>query len=1160
MKTIVDVGLGYWEGLNPINGLGRSRPAAAGVNGKVYVIGGEISGGRADTVEEFDPATGIWTTKAGLMPTPASNVCAAAIGSDIYIPGGYDAAGAYLNTLQVYHVDTDTWETIATDPLPAAKAGPGCAALDGKLYAYAGVTTGGGYTNTAFVYDPAAPAGTRWTALPDMAYSRGYMAGAAVNGKVYAVGGRDGTTADFAYVEAYDPADAMWHTLTNMNFARGGPGAFAWDDNLVVCGGGWTTYRNTCEVYDTTQGYGGSWTNLTQTMITGRRTYGYATLPDALYAVAGYNSTFLTAAERLPIFECPSCGLQFPDIVVDPLSFDVVLPPDATTTLPLTISNVGDAPLEWFIASWFDTFDSYAAGSQIHGQGGWKGWFNDPAAGALVSDLYAHSSPNSVEIVGASDLVHEYAGYTTGTWTYTAWQYIPSGFSGQSYFILLNTYNDQGIDLNWSTQVTFNSATGLVENLGITGGTLPLITDLWVELRVEIDLDSDTQAFFYDDQLLYEGTWTDENSGDGALNIGAVDLFANGASPVYYDDISLAGEIPPWLSVAPDSGMVDPGLSTLVDVTFDSTGLAPGVYTTELDISSNDPGEPLITLPVMLTVVADPDIVVDPLSLEAILPVDYSTTLPLTISNVGDSPLEWLIYEAGWYDNFDSYAPGSQMHGQGGWKGWFNNPAAGALVSDAYSHSDPNSVAVVGATDLVHEYAGYTADTWTYTAWQYIPGTYSGQTYFIMLNTYNDDNVGLNWSTQVCFNSATDRLYDDVAADCSSGASLSIVYDQWVEIRVEIDLDNDIQTLYYNGEMLYQDSWTDHVSGDGALNIGAVDLFANNASEIYYDDISLVGECGNPAEIPWLSATPYNGTIDPGLFTLVDVGFDSTGMATGEYTADLCIASNDPDEPVVTVPVTMTVVAPAIELDKTVGTEEGVCAVTDAIEVVAGTEVFYCYTVENVGDTILYYHTLNDSALGVLFADMPYELGVGASYSYIHSAVPITESVVNTGTWYAYLELGGYYVSAVDTASVSVLPEPEEADLSVTKEGPAMVYVGEDITYLLTVANAGPADATGVFLTDILPVGVTFVSASTGCVEAEGIVTCDVGDLAAGASVEITIVVTAPAEPDTLTNDVEVSGDQPDPFLDNNTDSFDTEVAEVPVEYYQYYLPLIFKP
>jgi uncharacterized repeat protein (TIGR01451 family) len=296
------------------------------------------------------------------------------------------------------------------------------------------------------------------------------------------------------------------------------------------------------------------------------------------------------------------------------------------------------------------------------------------------------------------------------------------------------------------------------------------------------------------------------------------------------------------------------------------------------------------------------------------------------------------------------------------------------------------------------------------------------------------------------------------------------------------------------------------------------------------------------------------------MLTPVSVYYDSTGLETGEYTADLCVASNDPDEPVVTIPVTMTVVNPAITLVKTVGTEEGVCAETDAIEVEAGTEVYYCYTVTNVGENLLTYHLLYDSELGVLF-QMPYDLEVGASYSYIHEAVTITESVVNTADWTAYLEPGGLFAVASDTASVSVLPPIiEEADLSVDKDGPAMVYVGEDISYLLTVANAGPADATGVFLTDILPVGVTFVSASTGCVEAEGIVTCDVGDLAAGASVEITIVVTAPAEPDTLTNDVEVSGDQSDPFLDNNTDSFDTEVAEVPVEYYQYYLPLIFKP
>jgi hypothetical protein len=49
-----------------------------------------------------------------------------------------------------------------------------------------------------------------------------------------------------------------------------------------------------------------------------------------------------------------------------------------------------------------------------------------------------------------------------------------------------------------------------------------------------------------------------------------------------------------------------------------------------------------------------------------------------------------------WSDDFDSYLTGSQMHGQGGWKGWDNNPLAGALTSNAYQRSGPNSVAIAG--------------------------------------------------------------------------------------------------------------------------------------------------------------------------------------------------------------------------------------------------------------------------------------------------------------------------------------------------------------------------------------------------------------------------------------------------------------------------------
>lgn len=191
--------------------------------------------------------------------------------------------------------------------------------------------------------------------------------------------------------------------------------------------------------------------------------------------------------------------------------------------------------------NWIDHFDTYATGSQMHLQGGWKGWDNSPAAGALTSATQARSAPNSVDILGATDLVHEYTGYTTGTWTYTAWQYIPTGTTGQPYFIMLNTYADGGPN-NWSTQVLFDVATSTMgSDLGTCAGpTLPIIFDQWTEIRLVIDLATDVQTFYYGGQLLYQCSWANGGSGGGVANIGAVDLFANGSSSVFYDDISLS--------------------------------------------------------------------------------------------------------------------------------------------------------------------------------------------------------------------------------------------------------------------------------------------------------------------------------------------------------------------------------------------------------------------------------------------------------------------------------------------------------------------------------------------------------------------------------------------------------------------------------------------
>jgi uncharacterized repeat protein (TIGR01451 family) len=132
-----------------------------------------------------------------------------------------------------------------------------------------------------------------------------------------------------------------------------------------------------------------------------------------------------------------------------------------------------------------------------------------------------------------------------------------------------------------------------------------------------------------------------------------------------------------------------------------------------------------------------------------------------------------------------------------------------------------------------------------------------------------------------------------------------------------------------------------------------------------------------------------------------------------------------------------------------------------------------------------------------------------------------------------------------------------EADLGITlSDSPDPVDASAPITYTLTISNAGPDAASGVMVEDTLPASVIFVSASPGCVESSGVVTCTVGDLASGASADLTIIVNAPPTGGSITNSAAISGDVIDGNPVNDTDTEDTMVIS---PFYYTYLPIIIK-
>ena len=139
------------------------------------------------------------------------------------------------------------------------------------------------------------------------------------------------------------------------------------------------------------------------------------------------------------------------------------------------------------------------------------------------------------------------------------------------------------------------------------------------------------------------------NTPDGPSGYGPIDgtpnTFIFAFAGVGGTPICESGDIP-WASVSPASGTTPPALTTTVDVAFDSTGLGEGSYTGNLCVASNDPDEPLVVVPVELTVESGPpDIEVDPTSLFSAQPTGSVVVKPLDISNVGGENLDWEVIE-----------------------------------------------------------------------------------------------------------------------------------------------------------------------------------------------------------------------------------------------------------------------------------------------------------------------------------------------------------------------------------------------------------------------------------------------------------------------------------------------------------------------------------
>ena len=172
------------------------------------------------------------------------------------------------------------WNNIA--PMKIYLSWVGVAALNGKIYAVGGSVESFS-TASGEVYNPGLDS---WHDIAKMSASRSGLGLAALNGKIYAVGGYDGST----YLnsgEAYDPVLNKWSPITPMSTDRSYLGLAALNGKIYAVGGvnDISGTLNSGEVYDPGSD---SWSAIAP-MTTHLKFGGLTALNGKIYAVGGHD-------------------------------------------------------------------------------------------------------------------------------------------------------------------------------------------------------------------------------------------------------------------------------------------------------------------------------------------------------------------------------------------------------------------------------------------------------------------------------------------------------------------------------------------------------------------------------------------------------------------------------------------------------------------------------------------------------------------------------------------------------------------------------------------------------------------------------------------------------------------------------------------------------
>ena len=203
----------------------KRRPA------KVVLSVGGWSSNPTDTMEVYDDLSSTWTISSIKLPIDSAYHGAVEMEDNLYIAGGFAGEQVgYLDRLHCLNMSTMVWMEMS--PMMSKRCYIATATLDGKLYAIGG-HDGSSRLQTVEMYDPKS---NMWTEMPSMLQRRSDFGVAVFEGKIFAIGGFDGQDV-LSSVEYFCPVEGKWEISSPLSTPRSGLRAMVMEERIFVLGG-----------------------------------------------------------------------------------------------------------------------------------------------------------------------------------------------------------------------------------------------------------------------------------------------------------------------------------------------------------------------------------------------------------------------------------------------------------------------------------------------------------------------------------------------------------------------------------------------------------------------------------------------------------------------------------------------------------------------------------------------------------------------------------------------------------------------------------------------------------------------------------------------------------------------------------------------------------